>query len=823
MLSLNKKCQDCRIFKCYRDSYGFKFFKKTELDLTNSGSKNTVYFVSDSPFFSLWNNKNMLNYIKYIFDGFNIHFISLTNCFIHRKEIRSKQNTDFNYCTFKTNDIEENRKLLLSKIPSEAFIVCFGNSISNFFGIYKPIYYSEYNKYNHSIFVVPKPSLFRLNYEHNIKSLYSAILRNNTNEIPFTIVNVRDIYDIIKLKNSKQVCLDIESNSLNYYSDSFKITHIAILDTEEPDKIYLFKDASLDLIKEIDLFNKTIIGYNVKFDIMSILLYFKYPMDLLDKISYKDVLFYIYLKDEVRFLSAADKGLKSMVCAELNINAYDNPMPEIIKNNKDLEILRDTIKKYEPITMTARQRDKYNRVLKEIKEIEDKLNSLYKKVDIYNCSDAYYTFLLYEKLRNTVNNKCINFMNCLDRFLLKVHNNGFKVDIDKLNILDKNVSLKIEEILLKLKNYKDINWNSTEQLSNYLKSLNLRGIKYISDKCISTTESDLKYLKSVNKEYTDLFNLLLNLRFWVKQKTTYIDSYRNKIDNNGYIHGNFNPTGTCTGRISSSSPNLQQVANRGIVKKFLCSRFGDKGYILELDYSQMEMRVMGMYSGDPKLYDIFSNDKDIYLLTASLILNKDISEITPAERNDFKTMVLGLQYGMSKWGVARAINISVEQAEAFIEKYFSIYAGIRAYNQKCYESALNNGYVEYSIGRIRHFPETQISGLSLSKEQYARIYRESTNAPIQGTASDLCLINAMCFDKKFLKNKKSCIINVIHDSILFDVEESEKDYIENSLKFLENCPKFPQFKYIVPLKFKYKFYKQYWDTSEDLYEDITRL
>jgi len=804
------KCKNC---KTYNNIVNSNIFIKTYNNNTfnikiNDNPDNNLYFITDEPFFIDYNHKNTIQYLKYNFYGYNLYFISLVNCIISKNYLAK----DINYCYFNNKSTEEAREEFLKTINGK-YIFAFGKQIINFLGIFKPIYYNIYEVQDKKVIPVPIWRLFKLNIDENINKIKCLLNRSVNPEIDIKLVNSEE--DIKDLLESKNLILDIETNSLNQFSEDFKIESIAVQRLEDDNKVYLFNNSSLSLFKIV--FDKiidnkiNIIGYNTKFDIIGLLRYFKYDNNILDKIKYEDILFLIYIKDENRFLSASGKTLKDMVAGELNYQLYDNPLEEFLKTKNQIEKIKEDLLKYNNIIPNKTQQKRIQKLIMQKDKLEQDLIGLQKRMLIYNCSDVYYSRLLYLKLINeNYNKRYYNFLLSLDKFLTKISLEGFKIDLNRFKEIESEIDSEITKVLEQLNKYAKINWSSGKELSSYLKTLkDLKSIKYLISGQIATGEKDIEKLKLYNPQYKDLFDNLILYRNLFKEKTSYLESYLDKIDNNNFIHSNFNLTGTVTGRISSSSPNFQQIPKEGKVKKIFCSRY-ENGYILECDYSQMEMRVMAMMSGDKNLLEIFRKDKDIYVETASKIFKKSPKDITKEERNKIKTLVLGLQYGITSFGVSKQLQISIDEAEKLINEYFKIYPRIKEYNQEVYNSVLNNGYAEYSVGRRRHFPEVNNPYIKLFKGQYMRIYRESINAPVQGTASDLCLIKAITFYKKFLINKQTKIVNIIHDSIIFDVHPDEKVYIEKCLPFLEIVPTLKQFKEIIPLKVSIKWYNKYW-------------
>jgi len=373
--------------------------------------------------------------------------------------------------------------------------------------------------------------------------------------------------------------------------------------------------------------------------------------------------------------------------------------------------------------------------------------------------------------------------------LAEMEMNGIKLDLKVMEEL----SGDIEKRLIKL--IKDIydmsgsqfNINSPKQLREILfEKLKLPVVKK-SKTGPSTDEEVLRKLADIHK----LPALLLEYRQLMKLKNTYVDTLPGLIDKNtGSIHTSFNQTGTETGRLSSSNPNLQNIPvkqeiGRNIRRAIISS--GPKNYLLSCDYSQIELRILAHLSKDENLTLAFKKDKDIHRATASLIYGLDEQNIGDEMREVAKRVNFGIIYGLTSYGLSRDLGIPVDQAQGFIDAYFLRYPKVKEYIQEQILKAQKNGFVTTLLGRRRYIPE--INNKNQGIRQFAE--RQAVNTPIQGSASDLIKLAMLKIHEQIHTGKlKAKMILQIHDELVFDVSQQElkelaelvKDRMENVLK-----------------------------------------
>jgi DNA polymerase-1 len=253
------------------------------------------------------------------------------------------------------------------------------------------------------------------------------------------------------------------------------------------------------------------------------------------------------------------------------------------------------------------------------------------------------------------------------------------------------------------------------------------------------------------------------------------------IEKDGRIHTKFNQTETKTGRLSSAEPNLQNIPVKTDIgremRKFFCAKEGH--FLIDADYSQIELRILADISGDENMINSFKNGEDIHTITATRIFNIPASMITESMRNMAKTINFGIIYGMSAFSLAKEIDVSRKEANLYINHYFEHYDGVRTYMDDTLKFAKENGFVKTKFERRRYLPEI------LSKNFNVRSFgkRVARNMPIQGTAADIIKI-AMIRVKNRLEQEqlKSRLILQVHDELLVEAPKDEVTYVSELLK-----------------------------------------
>ncbi len=315
------------------------------------------------------------------------------------------------------------------------------------------------------------------------------------------------------------------------------------------------------------------------------------------------------------------------------------------------------------------------------------------------------------------------------------------VALDKAFFADFSVQLNDRMVALEKQIYqavgKTFNINSTQQLSSVLfETLRLtppdRGKKTASGH-YSTAAGVLDELSGQHP----VVDMILEYREYSKLKSTYVDALPVQIHpETGRVHTSFSQTGTVTGRLSSSDPNLQNIPTRTDLGRRVRRGFvADPGNILvSLDYSQIELRIVAHMANDVAMLDAFRTGQDIHATTAAAIYGIPLEAVTKEQRRHAKAINFGLIYGMSAFGLTRSTELTLSESQDFVEAYFKQFPGVKKYLDGIRRSARETGYVETLLGRRRYFPALQGT---LNQNLRNREEREAINAPIQGTAADI--------------------------------------------------------------------------------------
>ena len=285
----------------------------------------------------------------------------------------------------------------------------------------------------------------------------------------------------------------------------------------------------------------------------------------------------------------------------------------------------------------------------------------------------------------------------------------------------------------------------------------------------STAENVLQQL---SEDY-ELPKIILEHRTLSKLKSTYTDKLPSQISpSTGRIHTSFNQTGTSTGRLSSSDPNLQNIPIKTEDGRRIRQAFeAPKGYqLISADYSQIELRVIAHLSKDEGLLKAFKEGQDIHSSTASEVFGVDIKEVDLNQRRSAKAINFGLIYGISAFGLSKQLGINRNLAAEYMDIYFSRYPGVRKYMNTIKSETKKIGYVETLYGRRLYLPEIS-TGNAIRRQAAERV---AINAPVQGTAADI-MKKAMLSVNDSLKEQKidAKLILQVHDELV--VESHEKD------------------------------------------------
>jgi DNA polymerase-1 len=357
--------------------------------------------------------------------------------------------------------------------------------------------------------------------------------------------------------------------------------------------------------------------------------------------------------------------------------------------------------------------------------------------------------------------------------------NGIRVDIPYLQQMSVALTARLRQLerqICELAGYA-FNVNSTQQLSDVLfgkLALPTEGLKKTQSGSYSTAADVLEGLRGRH----EIIELILEQRQLSKLVGTYVDALPALVSpRDGRLHTSFNQAGSETGRISSNSPNLQNIPIRSDVGREIRRAFlADEGnQLLSADYSQVELRILAHVSGDQNLLDAFARGEDIHASAAAAVFGVPLAAVTKEQRSVAKMMNFATAYGVSAYGLSQQSGLSRSDAEAFMIRYFETYPGIRRYLDETKAFAYEHGYVETLLGRRRYFPVLQITGQG-SRAYVARqaAERASINHPIQGTAADIIKIAmTRLYHRLQDEGYRARMLLQVHDELVLEVPDAE--------------------------------------------------
>ncbi len=361
--------------------------------------------------------------------------------------------------------------------------------------------------------------------------------------------------------------------------------------------------------------------------------------------------------------------------------------------------------------------------------------------------------------------------------LARMEQTGVKIDRGALAAM----SSRLEgEIAAKAKEIYEVcgmefNISSPKQLGDVLfNKLNLpKPVKYGKGKTISTAVDVLEGLAATHAAP----RLVLEYRQLTKLKSTYVDALPALINPaSGRLHTTFGQTGTATGRLSSTNPNLQNIPIRTELGREIRAAFtAEPGHLLlAADYSQIELRLLAHFSKDRLLVEAFNRGDDIHTLTASQVFGVPPLMVTPDHRRQAKVVNFGIVYGLSAFGLSQQLGIEPGEARKFIDAYFEKYSGVRAFIDQTLEEARRDQHVKTLFGRERPIPD--INSKNANQRGFAE--RTAVNTPLQGTAADLIKLAMIRIDALLNeRGLKARMTLQVHDELVFEVPEREVEAV----------------------------------------------
>jgi len=599
------------------------------------------------------------------------------------------------------------------------------------------------------------------------------------------------------ISECKLLSVDTETSGLDPYKSGHRLCGVSIYDGNES-YYFPFRHVSdnLDISKLYELFdvikkgNKKILFYNSKFDLKMLLFE---GIDL-RSLKFGDVMLLMHLYDEeVRKPSLKNLGAKHI---DPEIKAKHEEFKKLLKKKK--------IESYDKLYPY---------------EISD-----------YACRDAEITFLLFEFVKNKVDSSkyIIQLEHDLIRRLIDIENYGIKIDVEYVNKCKEVESEKIAE--LKKNIYEQVGYEfsilSNVQLTNALNSINI-----FSPMKSEKTKKDLwpdDVFKTISHP---IAKQISEYRSREKIVSNYLNSYLELSDSSNVIHANFNPIGARTGRFSITSPPLQTVPRYSIVvdeadviginagslhrdhliaisqdligaqssetvlRKCIIPR--ESFFLLGVDYSQMEQLVFAEIANEHKMIDLSNEGVDLHTYVARMILGyddakSDLERIL--KRQIAKYINFGIMYGMGYKTLSKLAQISEKESSKFLEDYFALFKDIKKFQNDIQNKIRKSGVCETSFGRVRHLP---------SEFAYKGI-----NAVIQGTCADIVKIT-MIKISDFLSSYRSKLLLQIHDELLFEIHEDERDIVPEIFKIMTD------FSFKIQLKVDAKYSYKNWSEGEE--------
>ena len=595
--------------------------------------------------------------------------------------------------------------------------------------------------------IIDKYELKALSKKLNIKSRKKAVKKNYKR-----VKTIDELKTIIKeCKKRKLFAFDTETSSLDFneaelvgFSISWQKDQAFYcpLSHNTSSQINLPFDQTIDLLKNLFLEEKIrVVGQNIKYD-----------MNVLKKYS---IIFKTSIEDTMLMSYVLNSGGKH-----------------------DLNTLSSKFLDHTPIT--------YEDVVGHGKDQISFADVEIDKAVTYACEDSDITYSLFEVLNSILkkDKKLYDIYHNIEIKLMHIIAHmeyiGVSINSEELDSQSENLSdrlHKIEKEIYKLSG-KEFNISSPKQLQEiFYEHLKLPILKKTPKGQPSTNEDVMSRLA----EEHELPSLILSYRNLMKLKNTYTDKLGAQVSSvSKRLHTSYNQTVTITGRLSSSSPNLQNIPIKTEDGKKIRSAFiPQKGFkLFSADYSQIELRIMAHLSDDPEMIKSFVKGEDIHSSTAQKVFNTR-GEPNSEERRAAKAINFGLIYGISSYGLARQLKIDNVEAKSIIDTYFAKYKRVREYMEELKDIAKRNEFVETLHGRKVFLPNISHSNFQVR----SGAERTAINAPIQGTAADILKI-AMIKIQEWVKNaeiKNIHMIMQVHDELVFELKESDIEKIGSKI------------------------------------------
>jgi DNA polymerase-1 len=610
---------------------------------------------------------------------------------------------------------------------------------------------SSYNKNTAQYSLFEEDEKINLEYEKN--NTYKSPLKNiYTSIYDYKILHSLDEIKALAfhLNQQKEFCFDTETDNTDplnanlvglSFSYQKKIAFYIHFTNKEPNRI----NEILSILKPV-FENENIlkIGQNIKYDLHVLR---NYGISL--RGTFFDTMLAHYLID-----------------------------PE---SRHNLDILSESYLNYTPISIE-------NLLGKKSKEQKTMDQLSCNEIYLYAAEDADITYQLKQVFEpmlkeNNLNTLFYTIEMPLINVLADMEAEGVRIDAQNLKLISMELEKQMQEIEKKIYELAGTQFNisSPKQLGEILfekLKINSKAKKTKSGQ-YATGEEVLSKLVYDHP----IVNHILEFRELQKLKSTYVDALPELISKkDGRVHTSFNQAIASTGRLSSANPNLQNIPIRTNKGKEIRKAFVPKSEeysILSADYSQIELRIMAAFSKDKAMIESFHKKQDIHAATASKIFKVSLSEVNDDMRRKAKMVNFGIIYGITPFGLSQRLGIPKKEAAEIIEAYFAEFPGVINYINETISNARKMGYVCTLMGRRRYIRDINSSNQTL--KSFAE--RNAINAPIQGTAADL-IKKAMVDIHSLLQKKKSKtkLILQVHDELVFDLHDSEKDELVPLIK-----------------------------------------
>ena len=593
--------------------------------------------------------------------------------------------------------------------------------------------------------------LENLEFKSIINKFFKDVKKDNSNSINHIIdsevINFSEIFD--KIKNDKSIAVKFFSDKEYIYREKF---YIGVY-SDYNKKSYICKEFNLEDFERLCNSDIKIVGYDIKEELFFLL------KNNFEVNNYEDVMILEYLVD-------SNKG------------------------NYDITKVSEELLHLEIIDLKERFGKGKNK--KTFFDLDEDIIVKYISQYVFAISELYSIFVQKVK-ENNLYSLYENVEKPLVKILADMEKTGVKVDKNKILELNEEYSKLADEYEQRVYELAGevFNLNSPKQLGVILfDKMKLPVVK----KTKTGYSTDVEVLEKLSGDY-EIAEYILKYRSLNKLISTYLVGILDYIMEDDRVRTSYKQMITATGRLSSVDPNLQNIPVRTQEGKNIRKVFvADKNKVfIDADYSQIELRVLAHLSKDLVMIDSFKNDLDIHYKTASEVFGVPIEEVTDNQRRSAKAVNFGIVYGISDYGLSKDLNITRNEARQYIDGYLNTYPNIKNYMEEIVKIAKKDGYVTTILGRKRYIPEIN------SKNFNIRSFGEriALNTPIQGSAADIIKL-AMIKVYERLKEEKvnAKLILQIHDELIIECDEKEKDIVKNILKeSMENV-----YKLDLPLK-----------------------